>query len=195
MIIINKKIIMIKVMIKNETTNENNPDTNQKLEEIENKDINQIESSINEKKEDNKDLDIKEINNELIGNKDKDENLITLDEKIKTNEINNNIEDKKGEKDIEGNQTIKTDEKIEVIDNKKITEKNNNENLIIEKIDENTINKEGDKNFNLNKEINKEKENMVEKMDWCKEYLNNTYMNFVDDVSDGLILYYTNNSK
>ena len=67
--------------------------------------------------------------------------------------------------------------------------------MIIEKIDENTINKEGDKNFNLNKEINKEKENMVEKMDWCKEYLNNTYMNFVDDVSDGLILYYTNNSK
>ena len=105
-------------------------------------------------------------------NKNKDENLITLDEKIKTNEINN-----------EGNQTIKTEEKIE--------DKKNNENLIIEKEDEKTINKEGDKSFN----INKKKENMVEKMEWCEEYNNNIYMNFVDDVSDGLILYYTNNSK
>ena len=60
--------------------------------------------------------------------------------------------------------------------------------MIIEKKDENAINKEVDKNFNINKEINQEKE-------WCEEYLNNAYMNFVDDVSDGLIPYYTNNSK
>ena len=63
--------------------------------------------------------------------------------------------------------------------------------MIIEKKDENAINKEGDKNFNLNKEINQEKE----KIEWCEEYLNHAYMNFVDDVSDGLILYYTNDSK
>ena len=132
-----------------------------------------------------------------MGNKNKDENLITLDDKIKTNEIKINIEDnKKGENNIEGNQNIiKTEEKIEVIENNKIIEKEKNENLIIEKIDENIINKEEDKNSNLSKNINKEKERNVGMIEGCEEYLNSIYYNFVDEVSDGLILYYTNYSK